>query len=524
MKINFSISTILLFTLSICSQESTKIQIDSAGFFEKNDVKISNATILTRDNKNRVKISHDGVYLWCNQAYFYENKNYIEAFGDVRMLQGDTLNLTSNYLEYNGDNKQAYAKGNVELIEPNSELYTESLYFDRNKQEVFYNNNGKVIKHPEDTIYSQIGTYYLDLKKYSFKNNVVLNNPKYKILTKKLDFYTDLGYAYFYDPTNIYSDDLNIYSELGFYNTNKDIGHFTKNSRVDYNNSSVYADSIYFERNKKFASATKNIRIIDTINENVTRGNYAEIYRAKDSMFITNKAIIAFKQEVDSLYIHSDTIVITGKENKRVVRAYYDAKIFKKNISGRADSIHYNKFLGLAKFINLNKKNDLSFSTKKKPIIFNYENQITGDTIHLIFNKQNNIDSLKVLNNAFILQKDSLGDGFNQISGKILLGKFKDSQLSNININKNAESIYYLRNDEKELVTIDRSKSAKLKIYFLNNDIDKIQKINQIDGRTYPEENFVEKLKILKGFNNRLNEKIKNISELFKKDKEIKNQ
>ena len=155
--------------MSICSQESTKIQIDSAGFFEKNDVKISNATILTRDNKNRVKISHDGVYLWCNQAYFYENKNYIEAFGDVRMLQGDTLNLTSNYLEYNGDNKQAYAKGNVELIEPNSELYTESLYFDRNKQEVFYNNNGKVIKHPEDTIYSQIATYYLDLKNTPLK-------------------------------------------------------------------------------------------------------------------------------------------------------------------------------------------------------------------------------------------------------------------------------------------------------------------------------------------------------------------
>ena len=129
-----------------------------------------------------------------------------------------------------------------------------------------------------------------------------------------------------------------------------------------------------------------------------------------------------------------------------------------------------------------------------------------------------------MFNNSFILQKDSLGDGLNQISGKILLGKFKESQLSTININKNAESIYYLRNDEKELVTIDRSKSAKLKIYFLNNDIDKIQKINQIDGRTYPEENFVEKLKILKGFNNRLNEKIKNISELFKKDKEIKNQ
>ena len=92
--------------------------------------------------------------------------------------------------------------------------------------------------------------------------------------------------------------------------------------------------------------------------------------------------------------------------------------------------------------------------------------------------------------------------------------------VKSIDIIKNAESIYYLRNDKKELVTIDKSKSAKLKIFFKLTEIEKIQKINQIDGKTYPEEEFTENIQLLKGFNNRLNEKILSINDLFKLEKE----
>lgn len=241
-------------------------------------------------------------------------------------------------------------------------------------------------------------------------------------------------------------------------------------------------------------------------------------------MFITQRAIIASKQNQDSLYIHSDTILITGNEENRIIRAYKNARIFKQDLSGRADSIHYNKSKGIAQFINTNSIKDLSFSKTKKPILFNFNNQITGDTIHLKFEKKSNkIDSLIVFNNAFILEKDTLGVGFNQISGKVLYGKFLNNELNSIDIIKNAESIYYLRNEKQELVTIDRSKSAKLKVYFKENDIDKLQKINQIDGKTYPESEFNDQLKLLKGFNNRLNEKIKSIDELFNLIKKIEN-
>ena len=127
---------------NVAAQEKTKIKIERAGFFEKDKDKYPNTSVLTRDKNQKVLISHDGVLMTCNQAFFYEDRNFIEAFGDVSLNQGDTLNLKSNYLEYNGDSKLVFAKGNVILNEPESNLYTESLYFDRNKQEGFYTEKG----------------------------------------------------------------------------------------------------------------------------------------------------------------------------------------------------------------------------------------------------------------------------------------------------------------------------------------------------------------------------------------------
>ena len=56
-------------------------------FFEKDKNKYPDASVLTRDKEQKVLISHDGVLMTCNQAFFYEEKNFIEAFGEVLLKQ-----------------------------------------------------------------------------------------------------------------------------------------------------------------------------------------------------------------------------------------------------------------------------------------------------------------------------------------------------------------------------------------------------------------------------------------------------
>ena len=500
------------------AQERKQIEIEYAPYMDIVEDK-PGATILTRNNSSQVHVKHKGIELWCNEAIYYGNEDFIEAYGNVRVKQGDSINMTSKYVEYSGKTQLAYASGDVVLIDPNSKLYTDVLHFDRIRQQAYYNQKGKVVRDTSGTITSTRGRYYMTSKKYQFVDNVKLVNPEYIIDTEQLDFYTESGFAFLYGPKTITSEASVIYCERGYYNTNNDTGYFVKKSKINYNDRIVEGDSLYFDRNKSFASATNNITVTDTLNNSIIKGHYAEIFREKDSVFITKRALAITEQENDSIFMHSDTLMVTGPADNRIIRGYYNAKMFKSNLSGKADSIHMNQKSGLTQLINFYDLDSDVFTKKKHPILWHFESQITGDSIHLISNSKNEtLDSLKVFNNAFVINKDSLGEGYNQISGKRLNGLFVDNALETIDVIKNAETIYYLRNSEDELIGIDKSKSGAIKIWISENEIDELRKLNQIGGMTYPEEDFPEKERKLKGFIWRNDERPKSIEDLFADD------
>ncbi|NCF41801.1 MAG: hypothetical protein GWP32_02695 [Bacteroidetes bacterium] len=500
------------------AQERKQIEIEYAPYMDIVEDK-PGATILTRNNSSQVHVKHKGIELWCNEAIDYGNEDFIEAYGNVRVKQGDSINMTSKYVEYSGKTQLAYASGDVVLIDPNSKLYTDVLHFDRIRQQAYYNQKGKVVRDTSGTITSTRGRYYMTSKKYQFVDNVKLVNPEYIIDTEQLDFYTESGFAFLYGPTTITSEASVIYCERGYYNTNNDTGYFVKKSKINYNDRIVEGDSLYFDRNKSFASATNNITVTDTLNNSIIKGHYAEIFREKDSVFITKRALAITEQENDSIFMHSDTLMVTGPSDNRIIRGYYNAKMFKSNLSGKADSIHMNQKTGLTQLINFYDLDSDAFTKKKHPILWHFESQITGDSIHLISNSKNEtLDSLKVFNNAFVINKDSLGEGYNQISGKRLNGLFVNNALETIHVIKNAETIYYLRNSEDEVIGIDKSKSGAIKIWISENEIDELRKLNQIGGMTYPEEDFPEKERKLKGFIWRNDERPKSIEDLFADD------
>ncbi len=497
-----------------------RIQIEYSGFLDKDEEKYPGATVLIRDESQQIHIIHEGIDMWADKAIHYGKEDFIEAYGNVKMKQGDTINMSSKYAEYSGRTKLAFASGDVVLTEPNSTLTTDTLYFDRMKQQAYYQSHGKVVRDTSGTITSQIGRYYMNDKKYQFIKDVVLVNPDYTIESNQLDFYSTSGHAYLYGPTTITSETSTIYCERGFYDTNNDTGYFLKRSRIDYENRIFEGDSMYFDRGKSFASATNNIKVTDTINKSIVKGHYAEVFREKDSVFITKRALAITIQEKDSIYIHGDTLMVTGKEDHRITRAFHNVRMFKSDMSGKADSIHANHKTGLTQLINLDRlnKGDV-FSVSRKPILWNIGNQMTGDTIHLISNPETEkLDSLLVFNNAFLISKDTLDVGYNQISGQKLIGLFKDNELYNVDIIKNAEVIYFARNDKNELIGIDKSKSGNINIQILNQAITEIRKIGQTDGNIFPESQFPKNARLLRGFDWREDERPKSVDDLFKDD------
>ncbi len=498
-----------------------KIKIEYTGFLTFDEEKYPGAKILTRDDSQQVHIIHGGINMWCDQAIHYGNEDFVEAYGNVVIKQGDTINMTSKYVEYSGISQLAFASGDVILENPDSKISSDTLYFDRLKQQAFYRNGGHVQIDSSGTITSKIGRYYMDAKKYQFVEDVVLKSDSTVVNSNYFDFYDETKHAYLFGPSTITTPESVTYCEKGFYDTETKIGYALKKAKIDYENRTVEGDSLYFDNNTSFASATNNITVTDTLNKSIVRGHYAEVFKEKDSMFITKRALAITVQQKDSIYIHADTLMVTGKPEKRITRAFRNARLFKSDMSAKADSIHSNQETGLTQLINISKfdSND-AFSVKRKPILWNIENQMTGDTIHLKSNpKTEKLDSLIVFDNAFIISKDTLDAGYNQINGKKLIGLFdEDNELYQVDVLRNAQSIYYFRNDENELVGIDKSKSGSIIIFITDREIEEVRKINQIDGDIYPESKYPKNEKLLKGFDWRDDERPRSVEDLFKDD------
>ena len=486
-------------------EEKTQVTIKS-GYWEKKP-EFPDAVIYTRDNSGQVYIVHEGVEMWCDQAYVYTKDNFVKAYGSVNISQGDTISMQSKYAEYNGNTQFAFASGNVVFNDSKTSLKTDTLYFDRIKQQAFYRSGGTV-KDTASTLTSSVGRYFADSKKYQFLSNVVIKNPKYTINSEQLDFYSESGIAYLYGKSIIKGETSTVYCERGYYNTRDDIGYFVKKSRVDYENRTIYGDSIYFDRNKNFASATNNIRLIDTLNNSFVSGHYAEVFKEKDSVFITKRAVAITVRDNDSIYVHADTLRITGKVDNRVLRGYYKARFFKKGLpgeeptSGKCDSIYVNEKTGITKLL-------------RKPILWTGKNQMTGDTIHLLRNiETSKLDTLKVFKNAFIIQKDSAG--YNQVKGERLIGLFTNNELDTINIEKNTQVIFFSRNEEQELVGINNTLSSTIQMYLKNQQTSGIRFNKKVSGKLYPPSQFPENARILPGFNWYGDERLFNVSDLFR--------
>ncbi|SNR16042.1 OstA-like protein [Tenacibaculum jejuense] len=495
---------LIITSLQICSQNK-RIKILSSKISTFDEKRWPGATILIGD----VKVAHEGATLDCKRALLYREQNIFKAIGEVVIEQGDSIIQYSDFANYDANTKIAKSWGNVEVNDKEMKLTTDTLYFDRTEQKLFYPAKG-TIRDKKNTLKSIRGTYYLEDKKFTAKTRVNVVNPDNELNSDHLDYYTNTNLAYVYGPSTIFNfkDSTKVYAERGFFDTNTDISYFVKNAKLYLKDRTVAADSLYYDKRKGFASANNKIKVIDTVQKMVIKGNYAEIFELKDSMFIVKKPVAISIMEKDSLYIHGDTILVTGKKDNRIVRTYHHVKIFKSNLQGKCDSIHTNQAIGLTRMF-------------KNPVLWSGKSQITGDSIQFTTHKETNkLDSLRVLRNAFVIENDSLDPkNFNQIKGRDIFGKFENNDLRVLLVKGNAESLYYNRNEETfKLETITKEIASDIEFLLENNEVIQTKYFKKSEGKTYPPPDFPSDKAKFAGFIWREDEQPKVMEDIFKRD------
>ena len=230
------------------------------------------------------------------------------------------------------------------------------------------------------------------------------------------------------------------------------------------------------------------------------------MYKAKDSAFITKRAVAISLVETDSMYIHGDRLLVTGPAENRVIRAYKKVKFFKTDMSGKCDSLFADNKSGITKML-------------RNPIMWNGESQMTGDTIFLISNvKTEKLDSLKVINNAFIVSKDTLGEGYNQVKGLNLYGQFEENKLREVDVVKNTEVVYYMYNDKNEFIGINKTICSAINLTLNEDQIEDITFFTRPDGVIYPDKDLPKNARKLRGFVWRGDERMFTKDDIFDED------
>ena len=483
--------------------QSQKIDILYGGNFKKDEAQFPGASIFTKDVNGQVQFRHQGADMWCDQAFLYADENRIYAEGNIYLEQGDTLKLWSNSISYNGNSRLLKAMGKVRMLKDTTSLQSDTLYFNREDQMAYYNTGGKIIDS-NNILTSRFGTYFIDEKKYQFDQKVHIDNPEYTLDSDKLTYYTDTKYAYLNGPSTIVGEDYQFYCEKGFYNTELQKGYGNKNTEIHYSDRIINGDSVYFENATSFASATNNIQVLDTINQSIIRSNYAEVWKAIDSVFATKRAVAINVLQNDSLYIHGDTLFVTGTKENRVLKSYRNSRFFKTGMSGICDTIKYIQTEDVTELIG-------------DPVVWNGESQLTGDKMWILSDPETQkLDSLIVESNAFVVSKDTINNlGFNQAKGADLGGKFVDNALNQIKLHKNTELIYYMYDENQELLGVNKTICSEIELQLENGDIrDIIFRVNP-DGTIYPIEQFPEEMKKLEGFIWREDERIYTLDDLI---------
>ena len=437
-----------------------------------------------------VQFQHNGATLYCDSAYFYEATNSFEAFGHVKMVQGDTLSLVSDYAFYDGNDEMAMARYNVVLKNRKTTLYTDSLNFDRLYDNAYFFEGGKMIDGGT-TLVSDWGEYNTKTKQSVFNFNVRMRNKDMDLTTDTLYYNTQLSEAEIVGPTDIVSGRSHIYSERGFYDTNTEVARLMDRSVLTNQGKRLVADSIWHDEKNGLSKAFYDIVYTDTVNKNIMTGNYGEYDDVNGYAMCTDSAVVVDFSQRDSLYMHADTFKlytfnIDTDSVYRKIHAYNKVRAYRIDVQGVCDSLVYNS-------------QDSCMTMYKDPIVWNMSQQLVGEEIR-VYMKDSVVDHAHVIKDAFSIDLLPDQEHYNQVSSKEMFAYFENGTVHEAQAKDNVMVIYYPEDSaDSSLIGLNYTETSELRAYMENGKMKKIW-MPKAEGTLYPMTQIPPEKKKLPGF------------------------
>lgn len=468
---------------------------------------------------NKVVFRHKGALMYCNLAIHNVASNALEAYGNVKIVQGDTITITGDTLFYYGNSRLAKVSGRVVTMKDRKRTLTSNrIEYDMSSGIAFYPDRGKTVD-AENTLTSKQGYYDTRTKISTYYKDVKLVNKKYTLTTDTLVYNSITKIADFRSPTKVVSKDGTVVAKNGSYNTENGESVFRTRTTIDNPDYTLTGDSLTFDNLNKKGYARGNVELVSKNDDTILNGDFGRYNGklgrskvwghaltrtviSKDTLFMTADTLYSIEIQVDTAIQDSlskkvkpipKTTDTTDNQKPRQLIGYKNVLLYKKDLQSRCDSLIYNSL-------------DSTITFLQKPIIWSGKYQMEADSIitQLINQK---LRTMYLKAKSFVIAQDTLFN-FNQVKGRRITAYFDDStRLQRVYVEGNGESVYFAANEENKPMGLNRVECGRMTLNFKSNQVHRIQFVGQPDGRFIPPQSITIDDKELDGFSWRIKEK-----------------
>ncbi len=491
-------------------QNEVRVQKDTTKS-QKTMVYLENSETLSFDQerlpgvqllKGDVCFRHDNAFLYCDSAYFYEEQNSFNAYGHVKIVQGDTLFVYGDVLYYDGNTKMARLRHNVKMENRRVTLTTDSLNYDRLNNVGYYFQGGK-LQDELNVLTSVYGYYYPNTNDAVFNDAVVLTNPKFVLNSDTLNYNTKTEIASILGPTTIvYKEETTIYSEKGWYNTRTEESQLLNFSHIYHvGGKHLTGKIIFYDKKNGRGEAFSHIVVEDSARQITLLGNYSRYIEEGELALATDSALMMEYSGKDTLFMHADTLYSYAVDSvNKEVQAFHNVRMYRDDFQGVCDSaIYFTK--------------DSVLDLLQLPILWSDNRQLTGDTIRA-YSKNGQIDKVVVINSAFVAEsEDSIK--FNQLSGKELVAYIREGELRQVDVKGNAQSVFYPKEESGAMIGLNQTESSYLSAYFEEGKLKRLVLKPKPSGTMFPLDQIPPESLYLRNFSWQIEYRPQNKADVF---------
>ncbi|AKD58583.1 hypothetical protein SD10_16615 [Spirosoma radiotolerans] len=496
---------------------------------------------------NNVRFRQKGVLMFCDLAIQNATTNVIEAYGHVKIIQGDTITVQGDTMFYYGNVRQANMRGHVSMRDRKMTLTTAQLDYDMLSGIAHYPTPGRIVDK-ENILTSREGYYDTRSKLFTFRQNVRLVNPKGTLVADSLLYNSLTRMAIFQGPTRITNKDGVLTAIEGQYNTTTGISNFQRRATVETPKYRLTGDSLYYDNVTELGIAKGNVIMVAKDRQAVILGDHVRYNGKAGISRVTGHPVaksLANETTKDTLFLRADTLFSFDNKltNTRRLLGQKNVFIYKSDLQSKCDSLIYDTA-------------DSTIYFYKKPIVWSQNKyQMEADSMRAVM-KNNKIHTLFLKTKSFVISLDTLKN-YNQIKGRTVTAYFatkivsttvtgadlpvstttaagtaprsvssvatklpikrvlipkgeapvsttvlhqEQTVLDRVLVEGNGQSLYYAVDEKNKLIGLNHVESSRMNIEFNDNKVGKIRFYGHPDSQLIPPKELTPEVQQLDGF------------------------